>query len=95
MSPAEKAAAIRARFADLDVSVGYIGNCGPGFDDRSWRVFTNLRRTCGYSVSVHLESPDFDFDKVCVALERIRAQRAFHPEKFQGVTPYWGRAANE
>jgi hypothetical protein len=25
--------------ADQRVTFGYIGNCGPGFDDRSWSVF--------------------------------------------------------
>ena len=56
-----EAAAIK--YPKLGLSFGYIGNCslfgGKGLDDRSWRVFTNLReRNGGYSVSFGGHSTD-------------------------------------
>jgi hypothetical protein len=51
------------KYAKLGLSFGYVGNCnlfgGKGFDDRSWRVFTNLRERNGnYSVSFGGQATD-------------------------------------
>lgn len=44
MTYVDPEAALKADYADLGVSTGYIGNVyhGPVFDDRSFRVFTKV-----------------------------------------------------
>lgn len=58
-------------FPASGITVGYIGNCGPGFDDRSWRVFTTLP-TVGVwgktTINVHIPGPDFDVADVVTQL---------------------------
>jgi hypothetical protein len=34
---------MRKRYPDVALSFGYIGNCGAGFDDRSWMFFTKVK----------------------------------------------------
>jgi hypothetical protein len=42
-------------FPGLGLSFGYIGNCGRGYDDRGWKVFTKVRdKKYGLSVSYGL-----------------------------------------
>ncbi len=52
-------------FPGLGLSFGYIGNCGLGYDDRGWRVFTNKRDPkYGLSVSYCLGGSD-DVEEAC------------------------------
>lgn len=71
-----EAAGFQRDYADLGASYGYVGNCGPGFDERSWAIFTTLNtepyaRAC--NVSLWLESEAFDAAKVRAWLDRCRA----------------------
>lgn len=71
-----EAAGLQRDYADLGASYGYVGNCGPGFDDRRWAIFTTLStepaaRAC--NVSLWLDSPAFDAAKVRTWLDRTRA----------------------
>lgn len=67
---------LQARFPQLGISHGYIGNVGmignKYVDDRSWRVFTNMRDVgLGYSVSVHLDGPG-EFNVLDVAHRLVK-----------------------
>lgn len=69
MSNVDKMAALvkelAVAFPGLGLSFGYIGNCGRGYDDRGWRVFTNLKdKKYGLSVSYKLGGAD-DIEKAC------------------------------
>ncbi len=87
MTPHDKITALQERFPEMKLTVGYIGNCGVDsrgrFDDRSWRVFTNLTYSDGHSVSVYIDGPDFDLDKVVSELGRIRGDRFERPWRYR------------
>lgn len=44
---------LAAKYPQVGLTFGYIGNCGPGYDDRSWFVFTKVER--GRSMFGHME----------------------------------------
>jgi len=69
MSNVDKMAALvkelAVAFPGLGLSFGYIGNCGRGYDDRGWRVFTNLKdKKYGLSVSYKLGGAN-EIEKAC------------------------------
>lgn len=33
---------LRAAYPDVSLSLGYVGNCGIGYDDRAWKFFTRV-----------------------------------------------------
>lgn len=78
----DKTAILQARFPTLGISVGYIGNVygiigTPACrDDRSYRVFTNLKDTLGSTVTIHIDSFDFDVEEIALKLQNIIVHRA-------------------
>lgn len=81
-----KTEALIRDYADLGVSVGYIGNLEPWGDDRRWSVFTKLRwADSRRSVSIDIPGPDFDDAYVRTRLDFIRRRLAQHPEAFEHV----------
>lgn len=72
MTAEEKAAAVKEEFADLGVSVGYIGNVERWGDDRKWLVFTKAVRADGRRVSREIPGPDFDVGAVRAWLQGMR-----------------------
>ena len=78
----DKTAILQARFPTLGISVGYIGNVygiigTPACrDDRSFRVFTNLKDSLGSSVTIHIDGFDFDVEEVTLKLQNIIVHRA-------------------
>lgn len=80
---AAKTAALQARFPTLNISVGYIGNIYGQIgtpacrDDRSFRIFTNLKDRFGYSINVEIDDTlDFDVEEVSLTLQNIIVHRA-------------------
>lgn len=39
---------MQAAYPDVGISFGYVGNCGIGYDDRSWYFFTKVINPKGY-----------------------------------------------
>jgi len=37
---------MREKYPEIGLSFGYIGNCGAGFDNRSWMFFTKVKPLC-------------------------------------------------
>lgn len=79
----DKTAILQARFPALAITIGYIGNTygipgTPAFrDDRSFRVFTNLKDQFGASVTVHFGNyDDLDVEEVALKLQNIVVHRA-------------------
>lgn len=72
MTVKEKEAAVKGEFADLGVSVGYIGNVERWGDDRKWLVFTKAVRADGRRVSREIPGPDFDVGGIRAWLEAMR-----------------------
>ena len=65
----------KAKYPDLGLSYGYIGNLERQRDDRSFRIFTNRRSLLtGSSISYHCGG----FASLPAALERLKAG-AFAP----------------
>lgn len=75
---------LKARFPTLGISYGYIGTLSTGHDDRSFRVFTNLKEDDGRSVSVIVTGCDFDAGAVAVTLDNI----LMHRKAMAGAFPH-------
>jgi hypothetical protein len=89
MTYVDKDAALKADYADLGVTTGYIGNIYPGRDDRSFYVFTQARnQQTREMVGIHVfcvprshkglwNAPvDFDTPAIRAKLDAVRAQVA-------------------
>jgi hypothetical protein len=71
--------ALRKEYADLGVSIGYIGNVHFGIDDRCFKVFTSVKSdsgkaTIGFSVGDARDtpSPQYDTPAVRAWLDNLR-----------------------
>ena len=79
----DKLAQLQARFSSHKISFGYIGNCGPGFDDRAFKVFTDIHSVGVFgdrrTVSIDVAGPDYDVAQVAVAIRaHMRTERQFN-----------------
>ena len=74
MNTQAKDAQLQAMFPAVTITIGYIGNCGAGFDDRSWRIFTDIPTTGVWgkqAFNAVIPGPDFDVAAVATQIARV------------------------